>query len=150
MRGLVTTIGFRLAIVALIAGGAFVFRDRLSGNAGDLAVGDCFDVPTTAAEEVDDVQHHPCTDSHTGEVIYVGDYPDAATFPTEAEWRSHFAARCVPAFNAYTGIDYTVDTVFTMGFFTPTPGGWDDGDREVSCYATRIDGAALTASIRKR
>ena len=51
----------RLAIIGIIVIGeigAFLFRDRLTGNAAELKVGDCFDVPTTATE-ITDVQHHP-------------------------------------------------------------------------------------------
>jgi hypothetical protein len=57
----------RIAIIAVIAGGAYILRDRLTANAGDLKVGDCFDDPT--GEQVKDVQHHPCTESHTAEVV---------------------------------------------------------------------------------
>jgi hypothetical protein len=142
-------LGIRLLIIAVIAGGAFVLRDRLSGSAGDLQVGDCFDVPTTAAQEVDDVQHHPCTEAHTGEVVFVADYAGGSTYPTDAEWESYVGAQCVAAFNAYTGLDFNTDVVFTMGYFTPTAEGWNSGDREVSCYATRIDGSPLSASIKK-
>jgi hypothetical protein len=149
VRGLASNIGIRLAIVALVAGGAFVFRDRLSGHAGDLQVGDCFDVPSSAVQEVGDVQHHPCNEAHTGEVVYVGDYPDATAYPSDDQWRAHVTTHCVPAFNTYTGLDFANDVVFDMGFFTPTAEGWGDGDREVTCYAARIDGASLASSIKK-
>ena len=46
-----------------VAIGGFVLRDRLSSNAGDLAVGDCFDEPTASAETIEDVQHQPCTEA---------------------------------------------------------------------------------------
>ena len=38
MRGFLAGWGVRIAIIAVIAAGAFLLRDRLSGNAGDLAV----------------------------------------------------------------------------------------------------------------
>ncbi|HVL52759.1 MAG TPA: septum formation family protein [Vitreimonas sp.] len=141
-------IAIRLLIIAVIAGGALILRDRLSGSAGDLQVGDCFDVPATVAQEVDDVQHHPCTEAHTGEVVFVGDYSGGETYATDAEWLAFIEAHCVPAFNAYTGLDYQTDVVFEMGFFTPTAEGWRSGDREVSCYAARMDGATMSQSVK--
>ncbi len=144
MRG----IGIRLAIIAVIAVGGFLLRDRLSGNAGDLQVGDCFDAPTTQGVEVDDVAHHPCTEPHTAEVVLVADYQGGSAYPTDPEWFQFIDTNCVPAFNAYTGLDYMSDVVFEMGFFTPTAEGWDSGDKEVSCYAIRIDRAPMSASIK--
>ena len=35
-----------------------------------------------------------------------------------------------------------------MGWFYPTTEGWNDGDREITCYAIRIDGATTTQSIK--
>ena len=72
------------AIVVIVLVVAFVFRDRLSGNAGDLAVGDCFDAPTLDGQTVSDVQHHPCTEPHTGEVFAVVTNPAAdAAYPEQ-------------------------------------------------------------------
>ena len=56
MRGLLIRVG----IIAVIVAVGFVFRDFLSGNAGDLKVGDCFDQPSTTNTVVKDVPHHPC------------------------------------------------------------------------------------------
>ena len=145
MRG----IGIRLAIIAIIAVGGFLLRDRLPGGAGDLQVGDCFDAPTSEGVEIDDVAHHPCNEAHTAEVVLVMDYePGTGGYPTDPDWFRFIEANCVPAFNAYTGLDYMSDVVFEMGYFTPTSDGWRAGDREVSCYATRIDGTPMSASLR--
>jgi hypothetical protein len=55
----------------------------------------------------------------------------------------------VPAFDAYTGLDFETDPVMNMGYFTPTREGWNAGDHEVICYAARIDEATMSQSIRK-
>ena len=143
------SIAIRLAIVGVIALGGFLFRDRLSGNAGQLSVGDCFDVP--AGEDViDDVQHHPCSDQHEAEVVLVEDYVggEGATYPSDATWDAFVASKCVPAFNAYTGLDYETDRTLGIGYFTPTQEGWDDGDHEVICYIARIDDGPMTGSVK--
>ena len=43
---MVRRFGF-IFIIAVIAIGAFVLRDRLSSSPNELKVGDCFDSPTT-------------------------------------------------------------------------------------------------------
>jgi hypothetical protein len=146
MRG----IGIRVILIALVAVGAFVLRDRISSNASDLQVGDCFDVPASTVELVDDVQHHPCTETHTGEVVLVRDYDGGDTKPTDDQWRSYFETHCVAAFNQYTGLDYVTDTVMDLGFLVPGDESWKHGDRGTACYVVRIDGAPMSASVKAR
>jgi hypothetical protein len=140
-------IGVRIVIVAAVALGALVFRDRMTGGAGDLAVGDCFDEPATVGE-ISDVQHHPCTESHTSEVVFVGDMPTSSTYPTDAQFVNYVRASCVPAFNAYTGLDFDAVEAVDMGYLTPTTEGWSGGDHEMICYAIRSDGTAVSQSFK--
>jgi hypothetical protein len=137
----------RIGLIAIVGIVLFVFRDRLSGGASDLAVGDCFDDPGIATE-VRDVQHHPCNEPHTSEVLYVGDMPSSDTYPTDTQFSAAVEAACVPAFNTYTGLDFATDTTFNLGYFTPTVDGWSGGDRELICYAVRLDGAPVSQSLK--
>jgi hypothetical protein len=139
----------RIGIVALIAIGIFVFRDRLSSSAGDLAVGDCFDEPAVQTE-IKDVQRHPCNEAHTAEVIFVGNMTGAnETYPSDPDIQSFTETNCIPAYNAYTGRDFESDAEITIGWFYPTTDGWKGGDRGVLCYAIRIDEAPTTQSMKK-
>jgi len=138
----------RIAIVAAIAIGAFIFRDRISSNAGDLAVGDCFDEPA-GQTEIKDVQHHPCTESHTSEVVFVADHPGGNdAYPNETQFLEFVQTQCVPAFNSYTGKDFDTDTELDMGYFFPTADGWKSGDHEMICYVIRLDKAPSTQSVK--
>jgi Septum formation len=138
----------RIAIIAAIAIGAFVLRDRLSSNAGDLAVGDCFDEPAEATE-VKDVQHHPCTEPHTSEVVFVGDIGGGNdAYPTETQFLDFVRDQCVPAFNTYTGLDFDTDTTLDMGYFYPLEEGWKSGDQEMICYVIRLDKTPTSQSIK--
>lgn len=141
----------RVGVIGAIIIGAIVLRPFLSGNAGNLQVGDCFDEPATTEETIDDVQHRPCTDPHDAEVVFVGDYtPDSETYPTDEEFQTFFESTCTGAFNSFTGLDFITDTTYDMSAYTPTVEGWtDDDDRKVICYAIRLDGAQLTSSIKK-
>lgn len=144
------SIAIRVGIIAVVVVVGFILRPFIAGDAGNLAVGDCFDQPTTAGVTVEDVQHHPCTDAHTAEVVFVGNYtPATDTPPTDSAYRVFFEATCTPAFNAYTGLDFFNDPTYDMSAFTPTDEGWRSGDRKVICYAVRLDGATMAKSIKK-
>jgi putative regulator of septum formation len=140
----------RVGIVGAIAGGAFLLRDFLPSNAGNLAVGDCFDLPATETETVEDVQHHPCTEAHGGEVVFVGDFdPAPSAFPSDAEMFVFFSSKCITAFFEYTGLTDATSQHLDMSAFTPTQEGWGTGDRTVICYATSIDQSPMTTSLKK-
>jgi len=139
-----------LAVVIIaIAAVAFLFRDRLSGNASDLAVGDCFDVPSVQTE-IKDVQHHPCNEAHTGEVFAVITDPDpaGAPVPTTDAITTYFAQACLPILSAYIGEDGTTQTVLDFGGFYPTDDGWNNGDRSITCYLYRVDEGPMTTSMK--
>ena len=139
----------RIAIVAVIVIGGLLFRDRLSGGANDLKVGDCFDEPA-AGKTVKDVQHHPCTESHTGEVVFVGNVPGQdASYPGESAFDAYAVQNCKPAFLAYTGVDIATQQALDMGYFFPIQEGWSRGDHILTCYIVRTDGNAVTSSFRK-
>jgi len=143
MRGLLLRIG----VIGVIVVGALIFRDRLSGSAGDLRVGDCFDEPGDA-QNVEDVQHHPCTDAHTAEIVFVGNHPDAETYPDLDAFDAFVYERCVPAFESYTGRDWETDTELDMAYFYPTSEGWPSGDHEISCYLVRLDSGKMMSSMK--
>ena len=136
----------RVALIGAVLIGGFLFRDRISGSAGDLQVGDCFDVPAIDTD-ISDVQHHPCSEPHTGEVVFVGDHPAAKGTPFREGLLVEFAgSSCLPALDAYLGLSGS-DTI-DIGAFYPVTKDWDDGDREITCYAYRIDGSTMSTSLK--
>ncbi len=137
----------RGGIIAAIVVAGLVFRDRLSGNAGDLKVGDCFDDPGAVAE-VTDVQHHPCNEAHDSEVMFVGNYPAQDEYPGDEAFGLFAQQQCVPAFEAYLGRDYESDTEYDYGFYYPAEESWSDSDHEVACFIYRLDGATMTSSVK--
>jgi hypothetical protein len=146
MRG----IALRVGIIAVIAVAAFFLRDKISGGAGSLAVGDCFDEPAGQTETVEDIQHHPCTDLHDAEVFYVSNYePAGDTYPNDSQFLDFIRDRCTGAFNTYTGLDYTKAQDLDFSAFTPTADGWGKGDRKIICYAVKVDGTQFSAAIKK-
>jgi hypothetical protein len=134
-----------IVVVAVVL--AVVFRDRISGSAGDLRVGDCFDTPANMTD-VKDVQHHPCTEAHDAEAVLVQDYPNATAYPGIDAFDEFVQSTCVPAWEAYTGRTYETDSELDIAYFYPQEQGWGSGDREVECFALRVDHAKLTSSVK--
>jgi len=148
MRGFFTGWGIRILIIAVIAGGALIFRDKLTGNAGDLKVGDCYDSPAGTAE-IEDVQHHPCNESHTAEVVFVGKMTgEDNAYPTDTAIDAWVTSNCEAPWTAYTGKNPRTDADFSLYYYAPTSDGWGKGDRGVVCFARRLDGAPMTSSLR--
>ena len=145
MQGL----AIRIGIIAAIIIGGLLLRPFLSGSASDLNVGDCFDVPTESVD-IEDVQHHPCDQAHSGEVFYVGDLSaaDGAAYPDQDSLSAEVFAICDPAFVSYTGKDSNTDPEWSYGFFYPNEEGWGDNDRQIICYASRLDGGTTSTSIK--
>ncbi len=138
-------------VVIVIVVGAFLINNMAGSPVGDLQVGDCFDVPTLASEAdtVDTVQHHPCNQSHTGEVIFVGDYTGGTdAYPAVSDFDTFVGATSRPAFQAYVGTNLDSDADLSVGYFYPLSDGWSNGDRGVTCYATRADGGPMTTSVK--
>ena len=148
MSRLIGSVGIRIAVVGLFVVGGLIFRDRLSSNATDLKVGDCFEEPA-AAETIEDVQHQPCTETHDSEVIFVGKHSAAkgAAVPSDDDFRDYVGTNCLPAFATYTGLDLMAQEVLDIGYFVPANESWADGDRTVICYAARTDGASMKQSV---
>ena len=129
-----------IGILAVVLIGGFIFRDFLSGNASELKVGDCFDEPASLSESVDDVQHHPCSDTHDAEVFFVADFSaaDADAYPADAEMEAWVTEKCFPAFLGYTGRDFVTDPDFGIAWFQPDQESWKESKR-VTCYLYRLD-----------
>ena len=110
-----------------------------------IEFGDCLILPSE--DEFDEVRRLSCTEPHDGEVFFVEDYP-GADYPSDDEMRAFFDAECRPAFEAFTGSEFDGQGVLDIGWFTPTEVSWDNGDREVVCYLTPVDGGMTSQSYR--
>jgi hypothetical protein len=135
-----------IVVVAVIGGGYLLFRDRLSGQAQDLRVGDCFDVP--AEQTTASIQHQPCTGAHDGEVFSVGT-ADLESYPVVSGFDDWVGEHCLaPVFDAYVGEPAEDRPDIAIAYFAPTLDGWQSGDREITCYLSPADGSRVTSSYR--
>jgi len=149
MPRIVRRYGLLVVIVVVVAAVAFVFRDRITGSAASLQIGDCFDRPTVLTE-IKDVQHHPCAEAHTGEVFAVVTDPDpaGAPVPSEDTISKYFATACLPILTSYIGEDALTQKTLDFGAFFPNDDGWNSGDRSITCYLYRVDDAAMTVTMK--
>jgi hypothetical protein len=144
-------IAILVAIVALIGGGLYVFRDRLSTGVADLGVGDCIDEPSTT-DAISDVQRQPCNEPHDGEIFATVQHDGASgdPYPPSTEFDDLVSDECVPQLQAYTGrsVNEVVASGLDFSYLYPTSTSWSNGDRGVTCYITKADNSKLIGSIR--
>jgi hypothetical protein len=114
-------------------------------DATTLAFGDCLILPSE--DTFDEVRRLACTEPHDGEVFFIEAYP-GDVYPSDDEFSTYVEAECLPAFAEFTGSAFDDQELLDIGWFTPTEGSWDNGDRDVACYLTPIDGSRTSQSYR--
>lgn len=140
--------GKLIALLVLVVPLALIIwavKDNVSAD--DLKVGDCFNIPS--ATTVSTIQHFPCTESHTAEVIHVTTFTDdGTTYPISFRFDSFAGTACTPVFQTYVGAALDSKPDLSIGYFFPSRDGWAKGDRAITCYVNRADGAPMTSSLK--
>jgi hypothetical protein len=118
-----------------------------SSAPSSLAVGDCFDVPTSAA--ITTIPARPCTEPHGGEVFHAFDASgSAASYPSDEAWGQLIYPVCDPAFKTYTGTPVETRTDIDYSYLVPTSDRWAAGDRRVTCFIKSLGQNPMTHSYR--
>ena len=73
---------------------------------------------------------------------------DDETYPISLTISDFVDEQCTPAFATYTGQDLATSDDLDFNYFYPTREGWNDGDREFTCFVVRTDDAKMTSSVR--
>lgn len=141
--------GLLAIIILVVAGVAFVFRDRLSSSPADLQVGDCFDLKDPTSDTVEEVPHHPCTETHHFEVIFMATNasPSGAAYPGTTAFDKDVADQCAPAFATYVGIPFD-SSALDMGYLYPQADSWGKGKRTITCYVGLPNDGTLTSTVK--
>lgn len=150
-----------IVIVALLAVAAFAVRAPHGTTAFTLGAGDCFDIPADA--QVGDISTLSCDGPHDAQAfvaITLASAPTAAEasgdsgsagsrpapYPGTDGVAQFVAGNCDAAtLDAWLGRPATADLV--VGYFFPSEGAWNLGERRVTCYVHTSDGAKLTGSL---
>jgi hypothetical protein len=130
-------------LVVILAGVLYAVRN--SQDAGALAIGTCFDVPS--ADDFSTVEKHECTEAHDAEVIHVGELT-GDSYPITLTLDNYIGDMCVPAAETYTGRAAETIEDPELGYFSPTRDAWDDGERTITCYLYDVNEAKLTKSVK--
>ncbi|MFJ8197550.1 DUF4190 domain-containing protein [Streptomyces sp. NPDC096152] len=127
----------------------FGVRGGAAGGSGvSLVKGECFDVPGDSLDGVmtGEVERVPCGKRHDGEVFGVlrmtGIY-----YPGPLQLRTTAEAKCPALLDRYALDRWAVPVGVQPYHLTPTPRGWDLGDRGIACVFGR-EGVGLTGSLR--
>lgn len=139
-KGAIIIVGGLIAFVAIV-----LFLVRNNVEADDLAVGDCFNIPS--ATSVSTVEKFPCNESHNAEVFFVGEYT-GDSYPISLTLDSYVTDNCEPAFETYLGRELDEEPELSVGYFYPTREGWDDGDKTITCYVAQPDEGPMTESLK--
>ena len=134
------SVGVLVAILAVV-----LYAVRNSQDAGALAIGTCFDVPS--ASDFSTVEKHECTEPHDGEVIFVGELT-GDSYPITLTLDGYIDDNCVPAAVSYVGKPAEQITDLQLGYFSPTRDAWEDGERTLTCYLYDVNEAKLTKSVK--
>jgi len=139
-----------LAIAACGDGDDQTIRDE-NGNviaAGEIGVfslniGDCFnDLPFG---EVSSVTGIPCADDHVYEIYHIFDVELSEYDGAGVEAATNDG--CLAAFEGYMGIPFET-SFYTYDGLQPSAGSWEQGDREVICVATPVNGGTTAGTAK--
>jgi len=99
-----------------------------------------------------------CTKPHSGEVIFVDDYPARALMPYDTDGtaiRSFTPAaaawvqlNCFDAFTNYVGRPPLEQSQYDLGWVMPGPKLWSSGTRRSACFVTNLDHSLLSHPIK--
>ena len=91
-----------------------------------------------------------CEHPHAAEAYYVGDgWPVDGPYPGDDAIVDHWIDVCEQEFLAYTGAPLYPSEFDVTGWF-PFDAEWNQGDRQLSCIAYRLDGGDLEGSLSGR
>jgi hypothetical protein len=139
------TLGVAIAIGLVVL---FLLRERSTGDADALRVGDCLQVPA-AGLEIAQIEHRPCNEPHEAEVFHIVDFPAQDTYPLEADLEAFYATECLgPAFDQYTGLVIDDAADIEVEYFPPAEAAWSAGRRMFVCYLFPAGGGEISRSYR--
>ncbi len=114
-----------------------------------LVVGDCVVDELAAADDIAQLGVVDCDRPHQSEVyaVITDPAPDTTPWPGPDSLVDESATGCLAAFEPYVGRDFE-SSVLDILTVLPTAETWPEGDRDILCVATRLDGAELIGSVQ--
>ncbi len=121
-----------------------------TGNIWMLEVGSCFDdwegaSTSLESQEITDVPIIDCAQPHDNEVYMITDVADG-DFPGDDAMEMVAVDTCFDGFEEFVGMPYEESTL-DFGWLFPTSESWDEGDREIVCFAYDYELRKVTGSM---
>ncbi|WP_159796074.1 DUF4190 domain-containing protein [Puerhibacterium puerhi] len=123
--------------------GATSLQGAVAADAG-FELGGCFDAPPSG--NVYDIDFVDCTQSHEYEVYAVDAFAEGS-YPGDEAITDVAVDFCKSSFEDYVSVDY-FDSSLDYDAYIPDAESWEQGDRELACYAYSMDGDPLTSSVK--
>jgi len=116
----------------------------LGGNtsAFNVEVGQCVQLPDGST--ISRVEVVECTAEHDGEVYHIEKLTDKER-PSEDWLNMRMESICSNAFEGYVGIPYE-ESELDYTILYPSPGSWEQGDREIICFIISGEGTDVQLS----
>lgn len=141
--------GYGRAAVVLVALAAGLVAGCETVGPAALHVGDCLDRPDVVGD-FGELRPKACDAPHGAEVFFVGDLPASTAYPDPDAVTTFVSDTCIPAYEAYTGVDLMTQDDMDVGWLPPSEDEWAAGNRRLVCYATPYEeGRETTGSIRR-
>lgn len=131
------------------------FKQEVVEEIDVLKAGMCFDDASSEDTITDEQQNTSvtsipiiqCNQPHDNEVYHVYELPNAKAYKETDELLESMFVNCEAAFTDYVGLSYQ-ESFYEMSFLTPTVESWQEGDREVVCYAFHPEADKLAKSLK--
>lgn len=111
-------------------------------SAFSMKVGQCVQLPT--GDNITDLETTDCSALHDAEVFHLTQVTEDER-PSDSELEDMGGDACLAAFEGYVGIPYEESELdYTMLY--PSPGSWEQGDREIICFIISGEGTDVQLS----
>lgn len=145
------------AFVVLLLVGAVVLAALLTGSAnvaaGSIERGECFadfsqfETDATGTGEVTSVDRIDCAEPHALEAYYVGPaYESYDLYPGTDEIDDVAITSCRQRFELFVDFEWE-SSQLDFWWLTPTPAGWEQGDRELVCLVGDFDKEPVVGTL---
>ena len=111
-------------------------------SAFSMKVGQCVQLPT--GDNITDLETTDCSALHDAEVFHLTQVTEDER-PSDSELEDMGGDACLAAFEGYVGISYE-ESELDYTILYPSPGSWEQGDREIICFIISGEGTDVQLS----
>lgn len=111
-------------------------------SAFSMKVGQCVQLPT--GDNITDLETTDCSTLHDAEVFHLTQVTEDER-PSDSELEDMGGDACLAAFEGYVGVPYE-ESELDYTILYPSPGSWEQGDREIICFIISGEGTDVQLS----